>query len=182
MSRVVNRFVIPLLVFGVLVAVFAVALKRAPEKQKEGVRSALIGKPAPAFTLPDLLQPGATISSAAFKGRWVLLNVWASWCPSCRVEHPVFLDIQRAGKVAMVGLNYQDNGDDARQWLAELGNPYTAIAVDREGRAAIDFGVYGAPESFLINPDGVIVHKVVGAVTAEAWRDTMLPMIEGVAK
>ncbi len=175
-----NRFAIPLVIFGLLVVVFAVSLKRAPEKQV--LRSAMIGKPAPEFALPDLLEPGATVQSASFKGKWVLLNVWGTWCVECRVEHPVLLDIQAKGKVTLVGLNYKDEDEPARQWLAELGNPYTAVAVDREGRAAIDFGVYGAPETFLVDPAGTIVHKIVGVVTPEAWRDTLLPMIEGGVK
>lgn len=174
-----NRFALPLVGFALLVAVFAVALKRAPEKQV--VQSALIGKPAPAFTLPDLLQEGATVDSSTFKGRWVLLNVWGTWCVECRAEHPVLLDIQREGKVSVVGLNYKDDDAAARQWLAQLGNPYEVVAVDREGRAAIDYGVYGAPESFLVNPEGLIVHKVVGVVTAESWRDKMLPLVQGAA-
>jgi len=176
----VNRFWIPLGVFVALVVVFAVALKRAPEKQF--VQSALIGKPAPQFNLPDLLNPGSSIDSKAFKGRWVLVNVWGTWCVECRVEHPVLLDIQREGKLAIIGLNYKDEDALALKWLTDLGNPYDAVAVDREGRAAIDFGVYGAPESFLVNPEGVIVHKVVGVVTAALWRDTLLPMINGVTQ
>ena len=175
-----NRFWIPLGVFVALVVVFAVALKRAPEKQF--VQSALIGKPAPQFNLPDLLNPGSSIDSKAFKGRWVLVNVWGTWCVECRVEHPVLLDIQREGKLAIIGLNYKDEDALALKWLTDLGNPYDAVAVDREGRAAIDFGVYGAPESFLVNPEGVIVHKVVGVVTAALWRDTLLPMINGVTQ
>lgn len=172
-----NRFAIPLVIFGLLVVVFAVALKRAPEKQL--VASALIGKQAPEFKLPDLLNPGATVDSAAFNGRWYLLNVWGTWCVECRAEHATLLDIQQGGKVQVVGLNYKDEDQAARDWLTELGNPYTAIAVDREGRAAIDYGVYGAPESFLVNPQGVIVHKVVGVITPESWRSTLLPLIEG---
>ncbi len=174
-----NRFIIPLLVFGLLVVVFGISLKHAPEKQV--VKSALIGKPAPEFSLPDLLQPGATVNSAAFKGRWVLVNVWATWCVECRAEHPTLLDIKQQGKVIIVGLNYQDKDADARQWLAELGNPYEAVAVDREGRASIDYGVYGAPENFLVNPAGVIVHKTWG-LTPDYWRTTMLPLIEGTTK
>ena len=175
-----NRFAVPLVAFAALVVVFAVALKRAPEKHF--VESALIGKPAPDFVLPDLFADGGTVDSKSFRGRWVLLNVWATWCNECRVEHQQLLDIQQQGKVALVGLNYQDDNASARQWLAQLGNPFTAVAVDKEGRAAIDFGVYGAPETFLINPDGVIVHKVVGVVTPDGWRDTLLPLIEGSAK
>lgn len=172
-----NRFALPLALFGVLVVIFAVALKRAPEKAV--IPSALIGKPAPEFTLPDLLNPGQTVSSSAFKGRWQLINVWGTWCPECYSEHPVLLDISREGKVAVIGLNYRDDDEKAREWLDKLGNPYTAVAVDKEGGAAIDYGVYGAPESFLVNPEGVIVNKVVGGVTAQRWRETMLPLVEG---
>jgi cytochrome c biogenesis protein CcmG, thiol:disulfide interchange protein DsbE len=172
-----NRYSTSLVVFGLLVIVFAVALCRAPDKQF--VPSALIGKSAAEFTLPDLLHPGSTVTNAAFKGRWYLLNVWGTWCPECRAEHPVLLDIQREGKVAVVGLNYQDDDDKARQWLQELGNPYAAVAVDREGRASIDYGVYGAPETFLVNPQGIIVHKVVGQITTESWAELVRKFVDG---
>jgi cytochrome c biogenesis protein CcmG/thiol:disulfide interchange protein DsbE len=175
-----NRFWIPLGVFAALCVVFAVALKRAPDKQF--VKSALIGKPAPEFVLPDLLKPGVMVDSRRFKGRWVLLNVWGTWCFECRAEHSELLDIQREGKVLVVGLNYKDKDDAARKWLAELGNPYEAVAVDTEARTALDYGVYGAPESFLVNPQGVIVHKVVSVITPELWQKTLLPLIEGAAK
>jgi cytochrome c biogenesis protein CcmG/thiol:disulfide interchange protein DsbE len=172
-----NRFWIPLGIFAVLCVVFGVALKRAPDKQF--VASALIGKPAPEFKLPDLLKPGATVDSSSYKGRWVLVNAWGTWCVECQRENSTLLDIKQQGKVVVIGLNFNDTEDAARQWLDKLGNPFDVIAVDREGRVAIDFGVYGAPESFLVNPQGIIVHKVVGGVTADAWRSTMLPMIEG---
>jgi cytochrome c biogenesis protein CcmG/thiol:disulfide interchange protein DsbE len=175
-----NRFATPLIVFVLLVVVFAVALKRAPDKQF--VQSALIGKPAPEFTLPDLNAQGATLNNAAFKGHWYLLNVWGTWCGECRAEHQTLLDIKRSGKLMMVGLNYKDEDPKAREWLGQLGNPYDAVAVDKEGRAAIDWGVYGAPETFLVNPQGIIVHKIVGQVTADAWQSKLLPMIEGMTK
>jgi cytochrome c biogenesis protein CcmG, thiol:disulfide interchange protein DsbE len=175
-----NRFAIPLALFAALVVVFGVALKRAPEKQV--VQSALLGKPAPEFALPDLLDPTANVRSGDFKGGWVLLNVWGTWCAECRVEHPVLLDLQREGKVKILGLNYKDDDDAARQWLSELGNPYAAVAVDREARTALDYGVYGAPESFLIDPAGIIRHKVVGVVTPQLWREKLLPLIEGRAQ
>lgn len=175
-----NRFAIPLAVFAALLVAFAISLKRAPERQF--VKSALIGKPAAEFQLPDLLRPGETFDSRTLKGRWVLLNVWGSWCPTCVDEHPVLLDIRREGKVAIVGLNYQDEDEKARAWLAELGNPFDAVPIDREGRVAIDFGVYGAPETFLINPEGIIVDKVVSEITPAVWRDRLLPLIEGTAK
>ncbi|HYP81625.1 MAG TPA: DsbE family thiol:disulfide interchange protein [Steroidobacteraceae bacterium] len=175
-----NRFAIPLALFAALVLVFAVALKRAPEKQF--VRSALIGKPAAEFTLPDLMNPGGTVDSRSFKGKWVLLNVWGTWCYECRAENPQLLAIRQAGRVAVVGLNYKDEDEAARKWLKELGNPFDAVAVDKEGRVAIDYGVYGAPETFLINPQGIIVHKVVSVITPDLWQTQLLPMIEGRAK
>lgn len=175
-----NKFALPLVAFALLVVMFGVALKHAPEKQF--VKSALIGKPAPQFTLPDLLQEGQSVHSREFNGRWTLLNVWGTWCAECRAEHQTLLQIRQAGKVRMVGLNYKDEDAAARDWLTQLGNPYDVIAVDHEGRAAIDWGVYGAPETFLVNPAGTIVHKVVGQVTAENWRSQFLPLIEGGAK
>lgn len=172
-----SRHVSALLVFGLLVIVLALALWRAPEKQV--VKSALIDKPAPVFTLPDLLNPGSTVTNASLKGRWYLLNVWGTWCPECQNEHPVLLDIQREGKVAVVGLNYQDQDDKAILWLRDLGNPYEFVAVDREGRASIDFGVYGAPENFLVNPEGIVVKKWFG-LTTETWNSARREFIEGV--
>lgn len=183
-----NRYGISLVVFGLLVVVLGVSLWKAPGRQV--VQSAMIGKPAPAFELPDLLDPAVTVKSTAYRGRWHLVNVWGPWCVSCRVEHPVFMDIQREGKVALVGLYYPEKTDqksdeqedeEARQWLADLGNPYEQVPTDREGRAILDYGVYGAPESFLVNPQGVIVHKVVGVVTPEMWREMMAKHVEGAA-
>jgi cytochrome c biogenesis protein CcmG/thiol:disulfide interchange protein DsbE len=171
------KFWIPLVGFLVLCVVFAIALFRAPDKQF--VKSALIDKPMPEFTLPDLMNPGQNVDSTAFKGKWLLVNVWGTWCDECRKENPTLLSIREQDKVLLVGLNYQDQDDAARSWLQQYGNPFDVIAVDREGRAGIDFGVYGAPESFLVNPDGVIVHKVVGAVTPTLWKETLLPMIDG---
>jgi cytochrome c biogenesis protein CcmG/thiol:disulfide interchange protein DsbE len=176
----VNRFWIPLVVFALLCVVFGVALERAPDKQF--VASALIGKPAPDFVLPDLLKPGSNVDSRQFRGRWVLINVWGTWCFECRAEHEQLLAIQRGGKAIVVGLNYKDDDNAARKWLAELGNPYEAVAVDSEARTALDYGVYGAPETFLVNPQGVIVHKVVSVITPELWKGTLLPLIEGAAK
>jgi cytochrome c biogenesis protein CcmG/thiol:disulfide interchange protein DsbE len=175
-----NRFAIPLVVFALLVVLFGVALKRAPEKQF--VQSALIGKPAPQFELPDLLREGEMVRNADLAGRWYLLNVWGTWCVECRVEHPVLLDIQRSGNVAIVGFNYKDEPEMAREWLAQLGNPYIAVPEDREGRVAIDWGVYGAPETFLVNPEGVVVEKIVGVVTPQNYTERLLPHIEGRAQ
>lgn len=173
-----NRFVLPLVGFVIFAGVMAIALKRAPEKGDVFRKSALIGKPAPEFSLPNLTQPGEKVDFARFKGQWVLLNVWGTWCYECRAEHPMLLDIQRQGRVKMVGLNYKDDDAAAVAWLAELGNPYEVVAADREGRAAIEWGVYGAPETFLVNPQGTIVHKRVSAVTQEVWDKEFLPLID----
>jgi cytochrome c biogenesis protein CcmG, thiol:disulfide interchange protein DsbE len=171
-----NKFALPLVAFALLVVMFGISLQRAPDKQF--VKSALIGKPAPEFVLPDLLQPEQSVSSRAFDGRWTLLNVWGTWCGECRAEHQTLMQIRQEGKVRMVGLNYKDEDAAARDWLAQLGNPYEVIAVDHEGRAAIDWGVYGAPETFLVDPQGVIVHKLFGAVTPENWRAQFLPLVD----
>jgi cytochrome c biogenesis protein CcmG, thiol:disulfide interchange protein DsbE len=173
----VNRFVIPLAVFALLVVMFGISLKRAPEKQF--VQSALIGKAAPEFSLQNLAVGGAAVATANFKGKWFLLNIWGTWCAECRAEHATLLDIKREGKVLMVGLNYRDDDAAARQWLVQLGDPYDQTGVDHDGRAAIDWGVYGAPETFLVDPQGIIKHKVVGVVTADSWRNKFLPLIDG---
>ena len=166
-----NRFWLPLIAFLALAGVFFLALKRAPTNGGERlVESVLIGKPASAFTLPSVLDPQKNVSLADFRGRWVLLNVWATWCVECRAEHQVLLDVQQAGKVAIVGLDYKDEDPAATEWLQQLGNPYDAVASDPEGRVALDYGVYGAPENFLIDPSGVIVHKHIGALTPEIWQ------------
>jgi cytochrome c biogenesis protein CcmG, thiol:disulfide interchange protein DsbE len=175
----VNRFWIPLVGFLALAGVFAVALKRAPPAGTERViPSALIGKPASAFTLPSVLDPQTNVTLEQFKGRWVLLNVWATWCVECRAEHQVLLDVQRDGKVEILGLDYKDEDAAANEWLQKLGNPYSAVASDPEGRVALDYGVYGAPENFLIDPDGIIVRKHVGALSTEVWARDFQPLLK----
>ncbi len=177
-----NRFWLPLGGFALLCVMFAVALKRADDPERQFPPSMLLGKPAPDFLLPDLLNPGSDIDSRQFRGRWVLINAWGTWCPTCRAEHKQLLAIKDEGKVAIVGLDFNDEDDKARQWLSELGNPYTAVAADHDSRSAVDYGVYLAPESFLVNPQGIVVHKVSGEITPELWRDKLLPLIDGAAK
>lgn len=177
--RHLNRFVLPLAGFLVVAAIFAVALKRTPAGGERVIASALIGKPAPDFSLPDVLNPAERVTLSQFKGDWTLVNVWGTWCVECRAEHAVLLDIQRAGRVKLVGIDYKEEDPEAPlQWLQRLGNPYHAVGADVEGRAAIDFGVYGAPESFLVNRAGVIVRKQVGALTSDGWKRDFLPLIE----
>jgi cytochrome c biogenesis protein CcmG/thiol:disulfide interchange protein DsbE len=175
------RYVLPLAGFLAVAVVLGIALKRSPDAGQAFVKSALIGKPAPQFTLPGLTPDAPPVTMAQFQGRWTLVNVWGTWCAECHIEHPVLLDIQREGKVAILGLDYKDDDAAALRWLEELGNPYDAVAADREGRAAIDFGVYGAPETFLVDPQGIIRHKQVGAVSREMWQRDFLPLIEGTA-
>lgn len=161
-----NRFLIPIAAFGLLVIVLAVGVDRAPEKSV--IKSVLIGRPAPAYVLPDLLAP-QPFDVRSMAGRWYALNVWGTWCVECRAEHQTLLDIQKQGEVPMIGLNWRDEDALATEWLQRLGNPYAHVPLDREGRTAIDYGVYGAPETFLIDARGTIVHKHVGALTLEVW-------------
>lgn len=167
-----NRFLLPIGVFALLVVVLAIGIKRAPEKGV--IQSVLIGKPAPAFRLPELGAPGQSVDSRSLAGRWYVLNVWGTWCFECRAEHDALLAIKREGRVPLIGLNWKDEDAAAMQWLQELGNPYEHVAVDQDGRTAIDFGVYGAPESFLVNAQGIIVHKYVGPMSADVWQQQFL--------
>lgn len=167
-----NRFLLPLAIFGLLVVVLAVGIKRSPEKGI--IVSPLIGKPAPAFTLPSLTDAQRSVSTDDLKGKWYVVNVWATWCAECRVEHPTWLDVQKSNVIPIIGLNWRDEDGAALDWLAQLGNPYAFIGADREGRAALDWGVYGAPETFLVNPQGVVVQKHVGAMTPEVWERNFL--------
>lgn len=170
-----NRFLLPLGLFGLLVVVLAVGVMRSEDKGT--IASPLIGRPAPQFTLPSLGDPARTVSSGQLQGRWYLLNVWGTWCPGCRVEHDMLLEVQRSGRVPIIGLNWKDEQAQALAWLAQLGNPYEAVAVDGDGRTAIDWGVYGAPETFLVNADGVVVHKHIGPLTRDAWQRDFLPRL-----
>lgn len=170
-----NRFLLPLGAFVLLAIVLAVGIKHSPEKGI--IPSPLIGKAAPAFHLPVLNDSARTLSTADLKGRWYVFNVWGTWCVSCREEHSFLLQIQKSGLVPVIGLDWKDDDDQARQWLSQLGNPYEVVAVDRDGRTAIDWGVYGAPETFLVNPQGVIVYKYVGPLTPEAWETQFVPRL-----
>lgn len=169
-----NKFLLPLGLFIVLVALLAVGLTLDPRE----VPSPLIDKPAPEFTLPQLQDPEKTISQKEMLGKVWLLNVWASWCPSCREEHPVFNAYAKTpGAIPIVGLNWKDKREDGQRWLARFGDPYTASAYDNDGRVGINYGVYGAPETFLIDKSGVIRYKKIGTVTPEVLEKEILPKI-----
>lgn len=139
------------------------------------VPSPLIDKPMPAFNLPTLESPPSVLTKENLSGRPLLVNVWASWCAACLIEHPFLLDLKRSG-VEIIGFNYKDDPAAAREWLARHGDPYRVIAQDRLGQAGLDWGVYGAPETFVIDSRGLIVHKQIGPMTPEVWR-TIQPML-----
>jgi cytochrome c biogenesis protein CcmG/thiol:disulfide interchange protein DsbE len=168
------RFLIPLAVFLIMVVFLAIGLSLDPRE----IPSPLIGKPAPTYDLPTL-ESGVRLNSEALKGQAHLLNVWASWCEACRAEHPVLLDLARKGKVRIVGLNYKDTPEKALTWLkAHGGNPYDVVAVDADGRVGIDFGVYGVPETFVIDSNGIIRYKHTGPLTPRVLEETLLPLLE----
>ena len=168
-----KRF-IPFIAFVVLAVFFYVGLSLNPRE----VPSPFIGKPAPAFAQPQLFEPGKAFAPADMKGQVWLFNVWASWCASCRDEHPYLVELAQTKRLPIVGLNYKDQPDAAKAWLAQLGNPYSLSVVDPEGRIGIDYGVYGVPETYLIDRDGVIRHKQIGPITPAVWRDTILPLVK----
>ena len=168
------QFIAPLGLFVVLVGVLVVGLNRDPRE----VPSPLIGKPAPAFTLPRLDNPAQQIGREDLLGKVWMLNVWASWCVACREEHPLLVDFARRKLVPIYGLNYKDGRADAQRWLANFGNPYDASISDTDGRVGIDFGVYGVPESFVIDKRGVIRLKQIGPWTPSALRDKLEPLLK----
>ena len=167
-----SRFLIPGVVFLLLAGVLYVGVVHSPNKST--MQSALLGKPAPAFDLPILGDPAARLSSEQLKGRPWVLNVWGTWCVECRIEHEVLLQIARQGAVPLIGFDWKDEDEDAKQWLAQLGNPYNIVAVDKDGRAAIEFGVYGAPETFFIDERGIVQYRHVGAMTLDVWQREFL--------
>jgi cytochrome c biogenesis protein CcmG/thiol:disulfide interchange protein DsbE len=168
------RYLIPLALFLVVVVFLAIGLGRDPHE----VPSPLINKAAPTFRLQQLKDPSKTFSAEDVHGKVWVLNVWASWCVSCRDEHPLLVEYAKTGAVPIYGLNWKDKREDALAWLDELGDPYVASASDLDGRVAIDYGVYGAPETYLIDQSGVIRYKHIGPVTEDVWEDKFLPLVQ----
>lgn len=168
------RYLIPLGLFLVLVVFLAIGLTRDPR----ALPSALLDKPAPTFRLPQLKDPAKTFSAEDMRGKVWLMNVWASWCISCRDEHPYLFQYAKSGAVPIYGLNYKDKPEDALSWLGELGDPYVLSAVDLDGRVGIDYGVYGAPETYVIDKTGTIRLKHVGPVTPDVWSKQVLPLVQ----
>jgi cytochrome c biogenesis protein CcmG/thiol:disulfide interchange protein DsbE len=173
-----KRFLIPLGLFLVLAVFLGIGLNRDDPHE---VPSPLIGKPAPAFSLPTLGSSGQgdgpAFAPKDMQGRVWVLNVWASWCASCREEHPVLVDLARTGVVPLVGLDYKDQPAAAQGWLSRFGNPYVLSALDADGRVGIDYGVYGVPETYVIDKTGTIRFKQIGAVTTEVLNTKILPLI-----
>jgi cytochrome c biogenesis protein CcmG/thiol:disulfide interchange protein DsbE len=171
------RYIIPAAVFAVLVGFFWIGLSKDPSE----VPSPFIGKPAPAFQLTELKDPEKLVSQADLRGRPTVLNVWATWCVGCRQEHEALMQLASMDIVPIYGLNYRDNREQALQWLARLGDPYVATGYDPDGAAGLDWGVYGAPETFLIDPQGTVVYKHLGPMTLRIWRDEFMPRISSMA-
>lgn len=173
-----NRFLLPLGIFIVLAAFLAAGLTLNPRE----VPSPLVDKPVPPFKLAQLAQPDMEFSQKDMLGQVWLLNVWASWCVSCRDEHPLLVDLARSRVVPVVGLNYKDKPQEAKAWLKQFGDPYLLSVMDQDGRVGIDYGVYGVPETFVIDRAGVIRYKQIGPVTREALEGKILPLVRQLQK
>ena len=173
-----KRVLLPLGIFILLVGFLAVGLRLDPRE----VPSPLVGKPAPAFELPVLHQPDKRFVPGDMRGKVWLLNVWASWCVSCREEHPLLVELSKKGVLPILGLNYKDKGADATAWLKQFGNPYDLSVVDADGRIGIDYGVYGVPETYLIDTEGVIRFKQIGPITPAVLEEKILPLAKALKK
>ena len=167
-------FVIPLVVFLVIAVAFAIGLTLNPRE----IPSVLIGRPAPEFDLPPVKGRLLGLATGDLEGTVSLVNVWASWCVECRREHPLMMALKARGAIPVQGLNYKDQPDDAAEWLDDLGDPYERTGADIDGRVAIDWGVYGVPETFLVGPDGRIAYKHIGALTQRVLDEKILPLAE----
>ena len=168
------RYLVPLAVFVVLLVFLGMGLNLNPRE----IPSPLVDKPAPAFKLPRLDNPGSLVSTADLRGQVWLLNVWASWCVACREEHPVLVEFAKSGIVPIYGLNYKDDSRDAADWLARFGNPYTISISDADGRVGIDYGVYGVPETYVIDRAGIIRFKQIGPVNESVLQEKILPLVK----
>jgi cytochrome c biogenesis protein CcmG/thiol:disulfide interchange protein DsbE len=168
-----SRFVIPVFLFGLLIVFFGIGLNRDPSY----VPSPLVGKPAPDFSLPLLSDATKNLTEQDLSGQVSLFNVWATWCVGCRQEHDTLLQIAAVADVPIYGLNWKDDETLAKQWLVSLGNPYTATGFDADGRVAIDWGVYGAPETFLLDAGGIVIYKHIAPLTMDIWQQEFVPRI-----
>ena len=172
------RRLLPLFAFLALAVLLGIGVAMNSGKDNSAIDSPLIGKPAPAFALPVLGEPDRVITNADFAGAPYLLNVWGSWCPACRDEHPVITALAESGGVRVVGYDYKDEPEDAQRWLQQFGNPYSLVVTDHDGHAAFDWGIYGAPETFLVDADGIVRWKHVGPLTDEIVQDELRPLLD----
>lgn len=172
------KYLVPIGLFAVLVGFLYFGLGR----DKQTLPSPYIGKPAPLFELPQLEDPTKTFSNRELAGKAYVLNIWGTWCPGCRLEHGALMEIARRGEVPMIGVDWNDDRDQALAWLRQRGNPYAVVAFDGEGRVAIDWGAYGAPETFLVSAEGTVLKKLAGPMTMEIWEQEFLPLLEKAAK
>ena len=171
---------VPLAVFAALAVLLAAGVWMSRKPDRDALPSPLIGKPAPAFALPVLHEPARTVRLQDLRGQPFLLNVWGSWCVECRVEHPVLTRFAETRRVRVVCYNWKDEPADALRWLEQFGNPFWLVLADVEGRAAIDWGIYGAPETFLVDGTGIIRWKHVGALTEDVIADELMPALQQV--
>jgi cytochrome c biogenesis protein CcmG, thiol:disulfide interchange protein DsbE len=170
-----KRFMWPLVIFLVMAGFLFKGLNLDPRE----VPSPLVGKPAPQFSLPRLDDAQKVFTPKEMLGKVWLFNVWASWCGACRDEHPLLVELSKTGFVPIYGMDYKDTREEAQQWLDHGGNPYAAVAVDADGRVGIDYGVYGVPETYVIDKTGTIAYKQIGPITEEALRDKIIPLVKG---
>ena len=177
-SWIPRVYVLPLLVFSLIALAFAIGLKLDPSL----IPSVLIGKPVPEFDLPPVKGRTLGLSSRDLRGEVSLVNVWASWCTECRKEHPILMALARDKLVPVHGLNYKDKPDDAAAWLDDLGDPYTRNGADENGRVGIDWGVYGVPETFVVDAEGRIAYKHIGALTERLLTETILPLVDELSR
>jgi len=166
------------IVFLALIGLLLYGVTVSDRPDRQSLPSPLLGKPAPAFSLPVLGEPGHHISGEDLRGQPYLMNVWGSWCPACRIEHPVLARFAETGQVKVIGYNWKDAPEDAQRWLSQFGNPYALILADMEGRSAIDWGIYGAPETFLVDADGIIAWKYVGPLSDEIIQQQLIPLLQ----
>lgn len=169
---------LPLMLFAALALLLGIGVAMNSGKDTSAIPSPLIGKPAPSFLLPVLDEPERMVGNADLLGEPYLLNVWGSWCPACRDEHPVINALAESGRIKVVGYNYKDEPEDARRWLQQFGNSYHLIIVDQPGLAALDWGIYGAPETFLVDAAGIVRWKYIGPITHDTVRTQILPLLE----
>ncbi|MCG8371742.1 MAG: DsbE family thiol:disulfide interchange protein [Proteobacteria bacterium] len=168
------RYLVPVILFAVMIPIFMIGLQRDPTE----LPSPYIDNPAPEFELPRLRDANATVGSADYAGSKALVNVWATWCVGCRQEHDFLMSLAAEGEIPIYGLNWRDRRPDALRWLEQLGDPYVASAFDADGRVAFDWGVYGAPETFLVDEEGIVLHKHIGPLNRTIWERDFAPKID----